>query len=448
MWAYWLLIVILSFFTLFGFGLLVRRHKEMPVPPVKHGTFSREFALFLGSAALAASAIFISVGTSAPIITGIVQGKVTAVDISFYSSTTLPLGIAIGLLSGIGQLLWWTRSQKEELLKSLMGPAVLALLGTLSMLLFGLDDFQVALFVFGSAFSLFANLEVGRRIVKGNPKFAGGAITHVGLALMFLGFVTSSVYDSKETVSLYKGKPTDVLGYQLTYTGYSPVDHEKFAFHVNVFHDGKTGTVSPIMYESSFTQGLMRNPDIMNLITKDFYLAPLALEEGEEGASRTIRLKKGEESSLDNLKIRFVDFDFPDTEKAAMLEGREVRIGAVVEVREEGKAPETLTPGKTFANGEETSLPALYSGKYEIRMVSMTPDRENPSLSTVELSVAEIASAESGGESADQEILVVEASIKPYINLVWNGVIVMIVGFVITIVRRAQEARLRAGKQD
>jgi cytochrome c-type biogenesis protein CcmF len=446
MWAYWLLIAILSFFTLFGFGLLLRRHKEMPAPPVKHDTVSREFALFLGSAALASAAIFISVGTSAPIITGIVQGKVTAVDISFYSSTTLPLGIAIGLLSGIGQLLWWTRSNKEELLRSLLVPGILALVGTVSLLFFGLDDFQVALFVFGAAFSLFANIEVGRRIVKGNPKYAGGAITHVGLALMFLGFVSSSVYDAKETVSLYKGKPTDVLGYQLTYTGYSPIDQEKFAFHVDVFHGGKSGTVSPIMYQSSFTQGLMRNPDIMNLVTKDFYLAPLSLEEGKQKAPRTIRLRKGEEAPVDRLFVRFVDFDFPDMEKAAMLEGRNVRIGALIEVREEGMTPQTLTPARVFENGKETEQPALYGNQYEIRMVSMTPDRDDPSHSTVELAVAEVSRSGSDTTGADQEILVVEASVKPYINLVWNGVIIMIVGFLVTIVRRAHEARLKAGK--
>jgi cytochrome c biogenesis factor len=37
-----------------------------------------------------------------------------------------------------------------------------------------------------------------------------------------------------------------------------------------------------------------------------------------------------------------------------------------------------------------------------------------------------------------------EASVKPFINLVWSGVIIVIVGFLVTIVRRAQEASLTA----
>ena len=41
------------------------------------------------------------------------------------------------------------------------------------------------------------------------------------------------------------------------------------------------------------------------------------------------------------------------------------------------------------------------------------------------------------------DTLVVEASVKPLINLVWAGVIILLVGFGTTIVRRAGEARRR-----
>jgi hypothetical protein len=43
-----------------------------------------------------------------------------------------------------------------------------------------------------------------------------------------------------------------------------------------------------------------------------------------------------------------------------------------------------------------------------------------------------------------RDILVVEASVKPWINLVWSGVIILLVGFMVTVVRRAQEAARRS----
>ena len=39
------------------------------------------------------------------------------------------------------------------------------------------------------------------------------------------------------------------------------------------------------------------------------------------------------------------------------------------------------------------------------------------------------------------DVLIVEASIKPFINLVWSGLIVLLAGLVVTIVRRSQESR-------
>ncbi len=120
--------------------------------------------------------------------------------------------------------------------------------------------------------------------MKGNPKFAGGSVAHIGLAVMFLGFVASSKYDTKETLSLKQGQPTNSLGYTLTYTGYKPIDQEKYAFQVSVEGQGRQYVIAPVMYYSSYNDGLMRNPDILNMITKDFYVAPLALEQRSDTA--------------------------------------------------------------------------------------------------------------------------------------------------------------------
>jgi cytochrome c-type biogenesis protein CcmF len=194
----------------------------------------------------------------------------------------------------------------------------------------------------------------------------------------------------------------------------------------------------------------MRNPDILNLITKDFYLAPLSLEQAGDssrGPLRTSTLKRGETKRIDDLEITFVDFDFPVMEKAAMLEGREVRIGAKLQIVESAKKAVLVTPAKLISKGEQKDEPARYLDKYEFVIVGMHPDREAKENSSVEIGLADIrAGAQTKNKKAD--VLVVEASIKPYINLVWNGVIILIVGFIVTIVRRSQEARLKLSSTD
>ena len=446
MWAYWLLVGMLVLFIGLGATMLILRRKEMPKGSRQHAYFSREFALFLGSIALVCTALFVSVGTSSPLISNLFQGKTTAVDISYYSTTTLPLGIAIGILCGLAQLFWWTKSDTTELRKSLRLPVLLSVVSTLILVGFGVRNVLVGLFVFGAAFALFANLQVGWRIIRGNPKFAGGSIAHIGLAVMFIGFVASSKYDRKVTVSLPQGQSVDALGYKLTYVGYKPIDQEKFGFDVDVeAKDKPTRVVSPIMYYSEYTKGLMRNPDILNLVSKDFYLAPLSLEQADDAskaALKTVTFKRGETKNLAGVDVTFVDFDFPVMEKAAMLEGRDVRIGAKLEVKEGSKKAVSVVPAKIISKGEQKDQTARYLDKLEFVIVGLHPDREAKENSSVDIGYTDLAAAaQQVGKTKQPDVLVVEASIKPFINLVWNGVILLMVGLITTIVRRAQESR-------
>ncbi len=449
MWVYWLLIGILTLFVGIGATLLILRGKEMPKIPPGHSFLSREFALFLGSAALVCAAIFITVGTSSPIITQIFQGKITAVDISYYVTTILPIGILIAMLTGIGQLLWWTRTETKGLARVFILPGVIALAGTIALaLVANIDDVRVGLFVFGAVFALAANLQVGWRIVKGNPKYAGGSIAHVGLAIMFVGFVGSAKYDEKQTLSLAQGVPVDALGCRLTYTGYRPIDGEKYAFEVDVEKEGRRYTVAPIMYYSKYNEGLMRNPDIVNLVTKDFYLAPLALEQNDAGgksSAQIFKLKKGETAKIGDLEVTFVDFDFPVIEKAAMLEGKDVRIGATLLVGNYGKRPKEVVPARRISQGEVTDIPAVFDKRHQFAISTMQPDRENREKSQVEIAYTDLLISNQKPNAPNTDILVVEASLKPYINLVWAGVIIVLVGFIVTVVRRSQEARLKLG---
>jgi len=354
----------------------------------------------------------------------------------------LPLGIAVGILVGLGQLLWWNRSQKQDVLKSLRWPAGLALV---TALLFGLAigvEFLVGLFIFGAAFALFANAAVGWKLMKGNPKFAGGSVAHIGLAVMFLGFVASSKYDAKETISLRQGQPIQSLGYTLTYTGYKPIDQEKYAFHVSVEGKGTQYVVAPVMYYSSYNDGLMRNPDILNLVTKDFYLAPLALEQWSDSTQQTVQkimLKRGETKTIGPLQLTFVDFELPENQKEAMLEGKDIRIGARLMVKGSGGKTQAVIPAKLLSGGTLTDQPAALGKEYEFVITGMSPDRESRENSSVEIGVRNLAQAGAAREP-EPDVLVVEASVKPFINMVWSGVIIVLVGFLVTIVRRAQEA--------
>jgi len=434
MWVYWMLLGVIVLFAGIGFGLLVKRWKEMPIVPVEHTLLSREFALFLGASALVFASIFIVIGTSSPIITNILKGKTSAVDSTFYVTTTLPLGIAIALLAGLGQLLWWKNSQSGALMKQLRIPALLAAVFTVVTFFMGATHGAMIIFIFASSFALLTNLLVGYRIILGNAKMAGGAITHIGISLMFLGFVASAKYDEVKTVNLEQGKEVEALGYKMKYVGYQPMARGRYAFNVEVEKDGQKFFVSPVMFQESENGSLIRNPDIVNLLTKDFYVSPLSLEGGEEQRpANEITIRETEPVEIAGMSIRYLGYEFTQSKEKGNY------VVAKLEVTKNGKK-EIVKPTMSNMTGNISFEPAKHSSGITFTIKGMNPTKDK-SQSSISLVVDGIQADNNQAQAKEQKVdtLVVEASIKPFINLVWMGTVMLIIGFAITIVRRWQE---------
>ncbi len=428
MWVYWLLLFVIALFTTMGFGLLFSRWKEMPVVPVRHSLISREFALFLGASSLVFASIFIVIGTSSPIITNILKGKISAVDPSFYVTTTLPLGIAIALLSGLGQLLWWQNSKTETLLRQLLLPVILSASFTVVTFFMGAIHPMMLIFIFASSFALFTNVIVGYKIIQGNPKMAGGSLAHIGIAIMFLGFVASSKYDTVKTLNLEQGKKVEALGYTMTYVGYQPMERGRFAFNVEVEKDGQKFIVTPVMFKEGEEGSLIRNPDIINLITKDFYVSPLSLEVPE---ANEVTIFKGKTETYEGMQIKYLDYTFTQTKEQGNY------LVMDIEVTKDGKK-EIIHPTMSNKGGQPVYKEAvLPNSGISFVIKGMSPSK-NEDEAKVTLTVNGVNNS-SVSQDSKKETLVVEASVKPFINLVWIGTVALIGGFLITIIRRIKE---------
>ena len=440
--AYILLLSFIIFFGGFGLLLLFIRMREMPSVPIEYNYFSREFALFLGSAALLFIALFTIVGTSSPIITNLIKGQVSAVDISFYEQTTTPFGIAVAFLAGFAQILWWKSSDTTTVLKNILPALIIAAIATGIMITIGLAGFMMILLTFAAWFVLVVNIQMTYKIGRGNPRFVGGAVSHIGVGLLFLGFITTAMYDRQQTIQLVQGEPVEALGYTLTYTGYSPAGHERWFFNVTAERNGRTINLAPVMYQSDFNNSLIRNPDIVNRLTFDFYLAPLGLDtkevDGVAGSTHT--LNRGTAMTFEDYSVTFVGFDM-DSEMHVMGSD-EMVIGVMLDVVHNGET-ERVTPQMVSGSGGMDSRPAMTSdSQLQFNVLSMRPDQENPNRSSVNVEIIKGGTTlTASGPSGTQDVLIVEASIQPFINLVWLGTIITMIGLIITIVRRSIEAR-------
>ncbi|MGB5529890.1 MAG: cytochrome c-type biogenesis CcmF C-terminal domain-containing protein, partial [Ignavibacteriaceae bacterium] len=409
---YLFLVLFIGTFLLLGLGMIIFRWKTLNENIVdEESLLSRELALFTAMIVLIASAIIVLVGTSAPIF-----GQ--SVDTFFYNEMHLPLAIIIMFLNGISLLIKWKKSDAKELLKKSTYAVAGAVLFTMLLILWGgVSEIMIILLALTTSFSLFVNLDIAIKIVRGNFKMLGAYVAHIGIALFILGVIGSAVYSEEVTVDLVKGKQASAFGYDLTFTEIYPIENNtKFAFNVDVKKGNTEYKVTPIMYRSDFNNSIVREPAILTLLTKDIYFSPLGYEEGGQTQSQHshnhISLKKGDTTSFGGAKITFVRFNMAAETMQLMSEGKDFQMGAVLEIEKDGKKTETELLRKKV--GEQIEFTSFESEEMNLKI-----ELEILTADVIDIALSSLDGAESKGETVQTEsnaVLSVTASIKPFVN--------------------------------
>jgi len=441
--VYLSLIVFISLFTLISVTAIFYRYKELKALNAEtNKMLSRESTLFIGSITLCAAALVIFAGTTWPIF------QKGTIDQEFYNRMNLPIAILIALINGISLLLKWKQNDERTFFKSLLFPLTLAFVVTVGLVFIGVQDFLIALFALASLFTFFVNAELAVNAFRKKKSSIGAYIAHIGIALVFLGIIASSKYSKEENLSLELNRPQNAFGYTLTYMGATPFQDPsnktdtKYHFNVKVEKDNKEMMLQPVMYYSEYSKGIMKNPDIANFVTKDFYLSPMGLVEPELfSEDELLELKKGEEKKIGNVSVQFNDFDFGNIDKGGKeIQSGNYTIGAIIKVKDI-KYTETLEPKIKYTEGNPEYLVAKITGNdiYNFYFVKMAVKGEDQGGPTATIAVVNNKNA-SLTPKAD-ETLVLTASVKPFINVLWTGTVVLVLGFFLSILKRRKELR-------
>jgi len=430
--VYLFLIAFVGTFLLLGLGMILYRWKYLESQIIdEESILSRELALFTATVTLGASALIVAVGTSAPIFKQSVETK-------FYNEMHVPLAIIIGALNGFSFLLKWRHSSGEDILKkskfSLVATGIFALL----IIFFGkVYDVMMILLSVSAAFAFFVNSEIAYKIFTGNKKMLGAYIAHIGISIFILGVVGSAAYSKQVEVDMIKGKPVQALGRTLEFTGYNPIENNtKYEFNVTIKDgDGNPSVIKPIMYISTFNNSLMREPDILEGFTKDFYISPLSYEDGTGEAKspqgNAVILVPNEKTSIEGAEITYADFIKPDM--SVMMGGGNFQMGAKLTITKNGKS-ETVEAMMKKEGAGVTFVPVeLKEADLRVELTKIDPATKKAEFIIGKLS-APVISAQ------PVEVLAVNASTKPFISLVWIGVAIAVIGFFVSTYRRLQES--------
>lgn len=417
--VYNVLLGFLILFTVGIIGLIYYRRKEIETPEKsEHKYFSREVGLFYGAMLLVASAFAVIVGTSAPMF-----GQIVETD--FYTQMNLPLVILMCLLIPLSLYLNWRSNDARQFLKRSLISIVVSIVVTLSIvILSGISALLFILLLFSSVFTIAVNVEFILR--SKNFKLMGGHITHIGFGIFLIGVLISSIFSFTEEIQLEKGEVYSFAGKTLSFDGYTPVENgKKYSFDINIKDKSEYKSAEPLMYISDYNNSLMREPYILTGLTKDIYIEPLSFEPGNSSNQETISLKKGEPFQVGEATIMFEKFDLPEDAMQKMMNGEPFDVHAVINI-DKGK----------------------YSNKLDVILVKdvikkVYDEETNISFDVVNYDVGGILQINMNRNFQNvaftNDMLTVSISEKPFISLVWIGVLVLALGLVIVYVRRNSE---------
>ncbi len=437
MLAYTFLVVWLGAVVLGGFGMVFLRRKELNIPTPLSPWLTRESLLSIATVVMGVCAVIILFGTSKPLF------STSTVEPSFYDRTNFPLAVLMTLLLGLSLRTKWNIEDRKSFLKRLLIPGVLAIAALALLVVEGLHDVHAASLVLTSLFAFFVSLDQGYRAAKEQPRFIGGALSHMGLALLLLGIIGSGRYGQKQSVSLPLNQPKLVFGDTLTFLGTSQTEDGKTNFNVQVTRNNKQLLLQPVMFESSYNNSLMRNPDYLSSFMKDYYIEPVSLEEGTATeAENVLMLPKGEMVSYGPIQITFKQFDLASHDKGGMMgSDGTMSIGVVLEIAT-AKGIQTLVPTTVFnAKGTPTRNTAyLKNSPIGFQLLGMNVATTKDAKSTVHVKVVGLGSM-AHGAAPKPDILIAEVSVKPFISLVWIAALLIIGGLALAMMRRMKQQK-------
>lgn len=431
------LLIGLSFFVIGSAVVFFMRWKDMTRRGQDYKILSREAGLAIGAAIIGASTLIVFVGTSAPLLA-------KKVDTSFYNDLHIPIAIALLLMNGLSLLLKWKQTSTQELIRRSIWGLALAAVATILVTVFGkLDEVPFIIMTFAAFFALFVNIEIGAKIAK--TRYLGAYISHAGIAVFVIGVIASAHYEQHTTVQLSEKKPQPIFDgkYTLTFAGIEQPRPDYYHWMVEVKDaDGNVEVAKPLSFLTDWNnrESAFREPDILKYATKDVYFTFMGIDMA--GGLPTDSLKKGQKKELlgGKIAVAFKDYEFPEAERGKMMGGQEFTVKANVDVTVKSidkTFPLQLSVTRTLSKDEAQMEDVIVPGTpYHLRLAELRPDLANRDNSQISIKIYD----ENNMPAEAQELMTIDVFIKPFINLVWAGIIVLVLGFAFSVVRRRKEA--------
>lgn len=474
----WHLRIFLFIFSLPAIILLIKRYKQIPFIAKEEETSSREFWMFVGSLVLFLSALLIIGMTSIPIFnkigalfsrqklfTPLAVGENSAYA---YNRIQIFVAVILGIFTAVGMYFKY-KSTGKVFLKKLIIPTIAALLLAGVILAFGNINYNengygymaaIWIAVVAATYSLVANGMYIFTGSKGNLKKAGGAIAHFGFATLLLGILISSSkkevlsYNTSginvplddnnrvigkpgENMTLIKGMQMDMGKYWISYERDSLDVFKGDKWYYYLKFKEKNGNSDFLLKPNAFVNhkgegGLSANPDAKHYLTYDVftYITSLpnknsaedttSFQEKTAAVGDTIFYSKGF-MTLDKIIVN------PPNTKYNFTAADTALMANITVHSKEGPSYQSRPVLQIKNNQTVFYVDSVFSQNLAIAFTGFDTKK-------IKLQIKESDNI--------LDFLTVKAYKFPFINLVWLGTILMVLGFFISALNRMERKKL------
>jgi cytochrome c-type biogenesis protein CcmF len=455
-------------FLIPAYGLFIARYKKIPFIAKEEQTSSREFWMFIGSLVLFLSALFIIVSTSLPVMNLFRKNKLTTGDDPTFAYNRVEVFIAVllGLFTAVTQYLKYKVTAKDYLIKKIAIPTIAALTISILVSAFGGINYDkygagfmaaIHLAMFAAIYSVVANATYIYSGMRGKLKAAGASIAHVGFGLMLVGILFSSAkkevlshnttgimltfdaeakQDPTENITLLKGVRTDMGKYWTTFIDGDSVDARSKAQYFRIRFEKKDGTKNFDLYphwlkSNKGQQQISANPDKYHYWDKDIFSYITASDNPEQRRDDTIRFKSNPVSLHDTIfyskGIIILDSIVLNPDKYHFGQG-DTALMAKLTVISKDSIRYTATPVYYIKDNQAQFIhDTVFAQNLALRFNGLTAGRK------IDLGIKESA--------AMIPFVALKVYEFPQINILWIGTIIMIIGFIMSMVWRRRQAR-------
>lgn len=455
------LLVFMFMFLILSVVMLALRWKELPRTSKDEEAYTREFWMFIGSLVLVISAFQVTFTTSVPVFNKLFGTKIAppADVIQHYNKWQMPIAIIIALLTGVGQLLKYRKNTRQAMVNILTHAALAIVLSAAAMFLFELNNWFYVGLMFAAIYAIVANLFTMRPYFTGKLNMAGSHVAHIGFGILLIGVLVSSAnkevisinqsgiqlnpeFDARanlEHVYLEKGKPLRMGDYEIEYqrdttewvNNYYQVHYKKInpenntvAYEFNLYPNAQ---INPKM-------GLVANPDTKHYISHDVftYVSSVPKEKSTRFVHEKIHVVKPGDTLFTNNGYAILERINSNAKDANMnIENLSLLIAAELKVYTLNGVYDATPMYGIRENSELKFESVVDAARLRFKFEGV-----DPKTGTIRIETAELDSS--------GDFIIMKAIVFPWINLVWAGTIIMIIGFLMAIVRRIREQQRSA----